>query len=301
VSIPIARAGNLERAASVFFHIESATAQEGTHFTVAPNHVDFASGERSNNIVVQLIDDHTRTVPSPRTFRIALNETTGDAVLNPTASAVSVSIVEADWVTTLEFQTNQYSISEGRGTLNLLVVRPGAFPFNGDALVDYSTEDGSARAGIDYTAKAGTLTFSGYSSPHGIQDSAWISVPILDNSVIDGSRNFRVKLSNWRIALWSAPYQSYYLPLRVTAAPGAITTEEVTVLDNELSPETRTLHVDASGSLSAAAIGSGRWVVENSPNLRDWTPIYTNMPSAPLNYSFKAQSTAEFYRAKMTP
>lgn len=56
--------------------------------------------------------------------------------------------------------------------------------------VDYATNDSTARAGKDYTATRGTLTF-----PDGVK-SQTINVPIVSNQVADGTRRFTVTLFN---------------------------------------------------------------------------------------------------------
>jgi hypothetical protein len=56
--------------------------------------------------------------------------------------------------------------------------------------VDYTTQDGTARAGVDYVATSGTLLFA----PD--QTTATISVPIIGNTVFQSDRTFDVVLSD---------------------------------------------------------------------------------------------------------
>ena len=56
--------------------------------------------------------------------------------------------------------------------------------------VDYATADGTARAGQDYTATSGTLTFA----PGTVEQS--VSVPVLDDAVDEGEETFSLTLSN---------------------------------------------------------------------------------------------------------
>ena len=62
-------------------------------------------------------------------------------------------------------------------------------PPNGQATVNYSTVDGTAKAGVDYTAKSGTLTFG-----PGVTAQT-VTVPLTD---VNGNsyRYFRLRLSN---------------------------------------------------------------------------------------------------------
>ncbi len=56
--------------------------------------------------------------------------------------------------------------------------------------VDYATTDGTARAGEDYTATSGTLTFA----PGTVKRT--VSVPVLDDSTDEGEESFTLTLSN---------------------------------------------------------------------------------------------------------
>jgi len=62
-------------------------------------------------------------------------------------------------------------------------------PPNGQATVDYTTVDGTAKAGTDYTATSGTLTFGPGTM------SQTVTVPLSD-TVEQGYRYFRVRLAN---------------------------------------------------------------------------------------------------------
>ncbi len=58
--------------------------------------------------------------------------------------------------------------------------------------VDYATEDGTAKAGADYTATSGTLTFAAG------ETAKTVSVPLLDDAHDEGKETFRLRLSNPR-------------------------------------------------------------------------------------------------------
>ncbi|MBP2316478.1 cellulase family glycosylhydrolase [Azospirillum soli] len=56
--------------------------------------------------------------------------------------------------------------------------------------VDYATADGTAKAGSDYTATSGKLTFAAG------ETSKTVTVKVLSDSVAEGTENFSLKLSN---------------------------------------------------------------------------------------------------------
>lgn len=84
--------------------------------------------------------------------------------------------------------------------------------------VDYSTEDGTAKAGRDYVATAGTVTFAPF------QVTATVGVPLIDNAVVELDRSFALRLQNYSPGL----------------EPGGIchfcSVAEGLIQDNELDP-----------------------------------------------------------------
>jgi hypothetical protein len=93
--------------------------------------------------------------------------------------------------------TADVMISEGGGSAVFTVVLSAVS--GRTVTVDYNTADGSATAPGDYTASTGTLTF-----PPGTV-SQTISVPIVNDSVVEGTETFLVNLANPGNATVSTP------------------------------------------------------------------------------------------------
>src|SRR5262249_22428647 len=89
---------------------------------------------------------------------------------------------------TLQFTAASYSVPENVGNAVLTVLRTG--DINTAVTVDFATVDGTATNGLKYTAVSGPLPFGTN------ETSKVIAVPILNNNVVDGVKNFRVILSN---------------------------------------------------------------------------------------------------------
>jgi uncharacterized delta-60 repeat protein len=84
------------------------------------------------------------------------------------------------------FDRPNYEVNENAGAIVLTVRR--AWGLQGSVTLDYQTQDGSARAGVRYTAQSGTLVF---------QDGEFtktISIPIIDDSLIQDAETFQVVL-----------------------------------------------------------------------------------------------------------
>ena len=86
------------------------------------------------------------------------------------------------------FSAPAYLVTETGGAAVVTVNRVGSTA--GTATVDYTTEDGSALAGTNYTAESGTLTFAAG------QDSQTITIPIQDDGIATPDLSFQIVLEN---------------------------------------------------------------------------------------------------------
>jgi len=89
----------------------------------------------------------------------------------------------------IQFGQSTFRASEGGGSVSVPVMR-SAFGGTGATSVQFNTSDLTAHAGSDYVATAGTLTFN----PG--EDVKFITVPLLNDSVYEGTETFAISLSN---------------------------------------------------------------------------------------------------------
>lgn len=116
----------------------------------------------------------------------------------------------------INFSRSAYAVAEddSSGVATITVVRK-AIPkasLNQSVLVDYATSDGTAKAGTDYSAASGTLTFPACGSNPTASDLCerqTFSVPVINNTVIDGARTVNLKLSRPRTATGSRAMLSF--------------------------------------------------------------------------------------------
>jgi uncharacterized delta-60 repeat protein len=88
---------------------------------------------------------------------------------------------------TVQLGSPSYSVNENDGSVNITVAKTGA-----DALaasVQYTTNNGSATAGVDYTAVSGVLSFAAGETTKNIV------IPITDDSLFEGNETFTLTLS----------------------------------------------------------------------------------------------------------
>ncbi|MGB8168786.1 MAG: Calx-beta domain-containing protein, partial [Chthoniobacteraceae bacterium] len=117
------------------------------------------------------------------TFTLTATRTAGNT---SNASAVGTgTIVDNDPTPSLTI--NDVTVNEAAGTATFTVTLSAA---SGQAVsVNYATSNGTASAGSDYTSASGTLNFAA-----GVV-SQTITVPILNDTLFEGSETFNVNLS----------------------------------------------------------------------------------------------------------
>jgi Calx-beta domain/Carboxypeptidase regulatory-like domain/Beta-propeller repeat len=91
-------------------------------------------------------------------------------------------------VGSVQFSVSSIQVIEDVGIATVTVLRAGGTA--GNLTVDYSTVDGTALAGQDYSSASGTLSFLGG------ETSKTIQIPILDDATTEPDETFTVELSN---------------------------------------------------------------------------------------------------------
>ena len=158
------------------------TAAAGTDFTAASGTLTFAPGETSRTIAVTVLSDVIDELDE--SFAIDLS------------GAVNAGLADAQAIgTILDDEQSLISISEATvtegdsGTASAVFTVTLSTPSSQAVTVNYTTADGTAAAGSDYTAASGTLTFA----PG--ETSQTITVAVLGDVVDELDESFAVELS----------------------------------------------------------------------------------------------------------
>ena len=179
-AFPVTLAGRTARTATVAYATEDGTARAGSDYAAASGTLTFAPGESRRTVRVDLLDD--ATAEPAETFALRLSS---PANARLAARSATGTVVDDDGAPQLSARGG-----EGRegGTLAFEVRLAGAGAET--VRVSYATEDGTARAGSDYAAVSGTLTFAPGEAAKPVR------VRLLEDSVHEGEERFRLALSS---------------------------------------------------------------------------------------------------------
>lgn len=194
-TVTVTRTGNSQGTATLEYTTNEVTGPDSATansdyttptFDGRPNtgQVLFADGETEKTFTIPIVDD----------TRFEGNETFAVGLQNPSTGSLGaprtqlITIVDNDAAPTVSFSEPTLNISEAESTATLTVQRSG--DSSSSASVNFSTSNGTAVAGSDYTATSGTVTFAAN------QTTQTITIPILSDVVVEGNESFSVTLTN---------------------------------------------------------------------------------------------------------
>ena len=244
---------------SVDYATSDGTAKAGADYTATSGTLTFNQGQTSQTFTVPIRSHNL--VEGNKTFFVTLSNPTGGATIGgpnlagrPTDNPAVVTITETPGQ--VNFSAADYHVAENNASLAVAIVfNPAPEAFNstnvGQVTVDYSTHDGTARAGTDYTAVSGTLTLG----PGSLGQT--ITIPIVNNSVVDGDRTVLLTLSN----------------ATGGASIGPFGTATLTILDEDANRSLDTTPPIISGARTARPMPTAGTTRRSRSPSRPWTPI----------------------------
>jgi urease beta subunit len=169
-------------AVTIPYSTSDGTATAGQDYTAASGSVTFQPGETSQIVLVDLIGDLVDE--GNEDFSITINASgysSGTTTATGTIENDDAPVLVVGNPRIVEGDSGQQSV---RFTVQLTRPAPSGRSY------DYSTSDGSATAGQDYTATSGTLAFSTG------QTFAFVDVPILGDSLVESNETFTLTLNS---------------------------------------------------------------------------------------------------------
>ncbi len=160
------------------------TPSSGTQVSVNPTSLTFTTNNwnAAQTVTVTAIND--AVAEGSHTGAIT-HLASGGGYTGITIAGVTVSITDNDFV---GISVNDVSAAEGSGKITFAVTLSAAF--TQPVTVAYTTQNGSAVSGSDYTAANGSLTFTAS------QVSRSLEITLLNDNVNESTETFTLKLSN---------------------------------------------------------------------------------------------------------
>lgn len=190
---------------SVSFRTEGGTATPGADYQPVSGTLTWAAGDGSRKVIrvpilADNVSDHNETI------RLVLSNPTGGANLHPQRSTALVRILETGRPAgnnnggnnnggedgsrpgTIKFSERGFQVNEGAGVARVAVERSRGE--RGTVSIRWTAAAGSARAGDDFDAASGILTWG-----PGDGRNQLIEIPIHDDAADEGNETIRLTLS----------------------------------------------------------------------------------------------------------
>jgi uncharacterized repeat protein (TIGR01451 family)/uncharacterized delta-60 repeat protein len=155
----------------------------GVDYVSTSGILTFNNGETFKTFTVPILDN--LIVDGDRTFGITISNVQPAGAAQLVTKFATVTILDND---VGFFFTNSVLSTLESSNLLVTVVRTNGSPTGTNSVV-FSTSDGSATAGFDYTATSGVLTFTNG------ETVKTFTVPILQDTLVEGDETFTVSLS----------------------------------------------------------------------------------------------------------
>lgn len=161
------------------------TATAGQDYVAKSGTITFAAGETQKTVSITINGD--KVAERDESLTLKLSAPTGATLADATAAGTIVT----DEVIVPRIAIADAAVKEGDdGTRNLAFTVTLSEATSGPVTVTYATADGSAKAGQDYVARTGTLTFAAG------ETSKLINIAVSGDSTIEGNETLKIVLTS---------------------------------------------------------------------------------------------------------
>lgn len=174
---------------SVNFATVNGSALAGRDYVAQSGTLNWANLDTANKAVTIFQINSGDTSTTPRVFTVTLSNPTGGAGLGKATVTISITMNPPITVNggVISLSSASYTTGETNGTVTISIGRVGST--NSAASVSYTTVNGSAVAGTDYTATSGTKTWG-----TNVNNVQTFTVPIINSGTAGQPRVFSIQL-----------------------------------------------------------------------------------------------------------
>ncbi len=272
---------------SVDFATTNLSAIAGSDYMPTNGTLFFAGGERVRLFTVPILNNGLKD--SNRKFRVTLSNPTNHVL--GTQTNTTVTIRDNDPGVQI---AGSVSVQDTDGAATVTVVRGNDMAL-GPFTVGYATSDGTATAGVNYSATSGTMVFA-----QG-EMAKTITVPIQDHGQLGNDERFTLGLNNPSSGVVLGPNATVTITILDTTGLAAHRFDRITVQSD------RSVQLLLGGGVPLRFRPFfDLYPIEVSSNLMDWAPlatlVRTNVSTNILSYLDTEAMGAEtrFYRTAAT-
>jgi hypothetical protein len=239
-TITVRRDGDSSAPATVQYAAADGSASAGADYAATSGLLEFGAGETSRTFPIAILDDTLNE--GTETVQLALSDPSGGVIGIPGTALLTITDDAAD-AGIYHFEQGSYTVAEEGGSATVTVVRDGDNSQPG--AVNYSTSEGTASAGADYTPSSGTVQFAAGES---VQT---FTVPIVDDERQEGPETVQLALAEPTPGVLGSPDAAL---LTITDAADVVTFQFSSPLYTVAEEAgTATITVTRSGDPSAPA------------------------------------------------
>ena len=221
---------------TVNYATRDGTATAGPDYMAASNLISFIPGQTTASIRIPILGD-TVDEPDERVTVQLSNPVNAQLTGKGTASVIITDDDQPDLALIDSLSVTQGDSGSGTARLQVTLSAPSWQPVS----VRYTTLDDTARAGLDYTAMSGTLTFQ----PG--ETRLNLDIPILADTTVEPDETLRLRLDGIRNA--RLLNDTARITLRNNDLP-TLAISNLTLTEGNTSATQATLQVTLSGTIS---------------------------------------------------
>lgn len=235
---------------SVDFGTDDGTAIAGTDYEAASGTLQWAENDASAKTITIAVKD-VAPFSGVHAFQVVLTNPSGNGakIGSPGTANVAISGAASTGIGSIELSDGNYPVAQNTGSVTVTVNRTGGSV--GAVSVAYSTTNGTALSGTDYTAASGVLEWA-----DGDASSKTFDIAISTSKAFSGNRTFSVALSDPRsgVTLGSPSSALVTISGSGSAAAGSF---QLTASSYTVAQSTSTLKISVSrvsGSSGAVSV-----------------------------------------------
>ncbi|MCL1468667.1 Calx-beta domain-containing protein, partial [Argonema galeatum] len=186
-AITINRSGDISGTSNVQAQLTKGTATGGTDFDNSTQTISFGANETTKTVTVPITDDSL--FEGNENLTLTLVNPSGGTNIGSQNTA-NLTIVDNDSPATVAFSQANYQVNENGTVVGVSVTINRTEDTSGTSNIDVQLTNGTATGGSDFNSATQTISF-------GVNEtSKTVTVPIIEDSVVEGNENLTLTLAN---------------------------------------------------------------------------------------------------------